>query len=69
MALILFGNCVWSDTGLNNQHHRPSTIDYEFAFHREMQEIFDSVRGLHTNYLLQGPLNDKVIFLPFDIEE
>ena len=47
----------------------PSTMDHEFAFHREMLEIFNSVRDLHTNYLLPAPFDDKVTFLPFDIEE
>ena len=30
----------------------PSTMEHEFAFHRGMLEIFNSVRYLHTNYLL-----------------
>jgi C-terminal processing protease CtpA/Prc len=41
----------------------------EFAFHREMLEIFNSVRDLHTNYLLPAPFGDKVAFLPFGVEE
>jgi len=47
----------------------PATMGSEFEFHREMIEIFTSVRDLHTNYLLPAPFADKVAFLPFDIEE
>jgi hypothetical protein len=46
-----------------------STMDNEFEFHREMIEIFNSVRDLHTNYLLPAPFTNKVAFLPFDVEE
>ncbi len=41
----------------------------EFQFHRDMIEVFTSVRDLHTNYMLPAPFADKVAFLPFDIEE
>ncbi len=47
----------------------PQTMGPEFAFHREMIEVFTSVRDLHTNYLLPAPFAGKVAFLPFDIEE
>lgn len=47
----------------------PSTMDNEFVFHHEMIEIFNSVRDLHTNYLLPAPFANKVAFLPFDVEE
>lgn len=46
-----------------------STMGSEYEFHREMLEVFNSVRDLHTNYLLPAPFNDKVAFLPFDVEE
>ena len=46
-----------------------STIPTEYDFHREMLEVFNSVRDLHTNYLLPSPFNNKVAFLPFDVEE
>jgi hypothetical protein len=46
-----------------------ATMDSEFQFHRDMIEVFTSVRDLHTNYLLPVPFNDKVAFLPFDVEE
>jgi hypothetical protein len=39
------------------------------GFHREMSEIFHSVRDLHTNYLLPAPFASKVAFLPFLVEE
>lgn len=45
------------------------TMDSEFQFHRDMIEVFTSVRDLHTNYLLPEPFADKVAFLPFDVEE
>jgi C-terminal processing protease CtpA/Prc len=41
----------------------------EYEFHREMLEIFNSVRDLHTNYLLPDPFANVAAFLPFDIEE
>lgn len=46
-----------------------ATMDNEFQFHREMIEVFTSVRDLHTNYLLPAPFADKVAFLPFDVEQ
>lgn len=46
-----------------------ASMDSEFQFHREMIEVFTSVRDLHTNYLLPAPFADKVAFLPFDVEE
>jgi Peptidase family S41 len=47
----------------------PDTMGSEFEFHRDMIEVFTSVRDLHTNYLLPDPFADKVAFLPFAIEE
>lgn len=44
-------------------------MDTEFAFHRELLEIFNSARDLHTNYLLPEPFSRVAAFLPFDIEE
>ena len=46
-----------------------ATMGSEFDFHRDMIEVFTSVRDLHTNYLLPVPFADKVAFLPFDVEE
>ena len=40
----------------------------EAEFHREMIDIFTSVRDLHTNYLLPNPFNKMVAFLPFMVE-
>lgn len=40
----------------------------EIEFHREMTDIFTSVRDLHTNYLLPAPFNRMAAFLPFMIE-
>ncbi|MEM9151005.1 MAG: S41 family peptidase [Cyanobacteria bacterium P01_F01_bin.3] len=45
------------------------TMGSEFQFHRDMIDVFTSVRDLHTNYLLPEPFADKITFLPFDIEE
>jgi hypothetical protein len=47
----------------------PATMGSEFVFHREMLAVFNSVRDLHTNYLLPAPFNKTVAFLPFAIEE
>lgn len=41
----------------------------EAEFHREMTEIFTSVRDLHTNYLLPAPFNRMTAFLPFMVED
>jgi hypothetical protein len=41
----------------------------EADFHRELTEIFTSVRDLHTNYLLPAPFNEMAAFLPFMVEE
>jgi Peptidase family S41 len=56
------------------------TMDPELAFHAEMSAIFNSVRDLHTNYMLPIPfvtkipedpprLVSKFAYLPFLIEE
>src|SRR5262249_50704812 len=41
----------------------------DVAFHREMQAIFNSVRDIHTQYLLPPPFADHVAYLPFLVEE
>jgi hypothetical protein len=41
----------------------------ETEFHREMTDIFTSVRDLHTNYLLPAPFNAMTAFLPFMVED
>lgn len=41
----------------------------EHAFHREMLDIFNSVRDLHTNYLLPEPFASQVAMLPFMLKE
>ncbi len=40
----------------------------EVAFHRELGDIFASVRDLHTNYLLPAPFRGRTAFLPFLVE-
>jgi C-terminal processing protease CtpA/Prc len=41
----------------------------EVEFHKEMTRIFNSVRDLHTNYLLPEPYALFTAFLPFLVEE
>ena len=41
----------------------------EAEFHRELTEVFMSVRDLHTNYLLPAPFNGMTAFLPFMVED
>ena len=45
------------------------TMESEYSFHREMLEIFTSVRDLHTNYLLPAPYSNHIAFMPFNVEE
>jgi cytosine/adenosine deaminase-related metal-dependent hydrolase len=40
----------------------------EVEFHRELADIFASVRDLHTNYLLPAPFRGRTAFLPFLVE-
>jgi hypothetical protein len=46
-----------------------ASLPSEAEFHRELTEIFTSVRDLHTNYLLPAPFNKMTAFLPFMIED
>lgn len=46
-----------------------ATMGSEFQFHRDMLNVFTSVRDLHTNYMLPAPFAGRVAFLPFDIKE
>jgi C-terminal processing protease CtpA/Prc len=41
----------------------------EADFHCEMMGIFNSLRDLHTNYLLPEPYRGSTAFLPFMVEE
>jgi C-terminal processing protease CtpA/Prc len=45
------------------------SLPSEVTFHREMTEIFTSLRDLHTNYLLPAPFSWMVAFLPFIVED
>jgi C-terminal processing protease CtpA/Prc len=47
---------------------RVRTIPSEIAFHKEMTEIFTSLRDLHTNYVLPSHFARMVAFLPFRVE-
>jgi C-terminal processing protease CtpA/Prc len=42
-------------------------MDLELDFHKEMIDIFTSVRDLHTNYLLPTPFAGYFAFLPFKV--
>jgi len=48
---------------------QPEGMGPELDFHREMTEIFTSVRDLHTNYLLPEPYRAYTAYLPFLLEE
>lgn len=48
---------------------RRGQMEDENSFHRQMLEIFNSLRDLHTNYLLPEPFASAVAFLPFMVEE
>ena len=43
-------------------------MEPELEFHKEMIDIFTSVRDLHTNYMLPTPFSSYFAFLPFQIE-
>ncbi|MBI1297738.1 peptidase S41 [bacterium] len=43
-------------------------ISSDLEFHRQITEIFMSVRDLHTNYILPTPFSQMVAFLPFLVE-
>jgi C-terminal processing protease CtpA/Prc len=55
------------------QYHLEQTPEQEhpdaLEFHAEMIDIFNSVRDLHTNYLLPLPFRTATAYLPFMIEE
>lgn len=55
---------------LQNLEQAPAAAQpLEAEFHRELTEIFTSVRDLHTNYLLPAPFNKMTAFLPFMVED
>jgi Peptidase family S41 len=45
------------------------TLEAEWRFHAEMLDIFDSLRDLHTRYVLPEPFASAGAFLPFRIKE
>ncbi|GAA1162703.1 hypothetical protein GCM10009630_71100 [Kribbella jejuensis] len=51
------------------ERQTPDTMQPEWMFHREMSSIVNSVRDLHTNYLLPAPFAGKIAYLPFMIEK
>ena len=50
------------------EESRPDTIDQELDFHKEMLDIFTSLRDLHTNYILPDPFSNRFAILPFLVE-
>jgi hypothetical protein len=44
------------------------TMDIELDFHKEMLDIFTSLRDLHTNYILPEPYSQRYAILPFLVE-
>jgi C-terminal processing protease CtpA/Prc len=48
--------------------HRSAALS-EPLFHAELLSIFNSLRDLHTNYILPEPLRGKIAYLPFRIED
>ncbi len=51
------------------EHATDAEAESALSFCSEMLNIFNSVRDLHTNFLLPSPFADKFAFLPFLIEE
>lgn len=49
-------------------HQKVKLLPSEMSFHKEMTEIFTSLRDLHTNYVLPLYFARMVAFLPFRIE-
>jgi C-terminal processing protease CtpA/Prc len=47
---------------------RLPNVPSEIAFHKEMTEIFTSLRDLHTNYVLPQHFARMAAFLPFRVE-
>jgi C-terminal processing protease CtpA/Prc len=47
---------------------RLADLPSEIAFHKEMTEIFTSLRDLHTRYVLPSHFAQMVAFLPFRVE-
>lgn len=44
------------------------TTYVELDFHKEMLDIFTSLRDLHTNYILPEPFSNRFAILPFLVE-
>jgi hypothetical protein len=47
----------------------PGELPPEIDFHRELVDIFSSVRDLHTTYRLPAPFSTVTAWLPFLVEE
>lgn len=47
----------------------PESITDDQTFHKNLLDIFSSLRDLHTKYILPRPFRNRFAFLPFLIEE
>ena len=47
----------------------PDGVTDDYKFHKELLDIFSSLRDLHTKYILPHPFRNRFAFLPFLIEE
>lgn len=54
---------------LQTQLGRPGPLGAEWLFHRELVDIFNSLRDLHTRYRLPRPFGAAVAMLPFLLKE
>jgi hypothetical protein len=54
---------------LQTQLGRPGPLAPEWRFHSELVDIFNSVRDLHTRYVLPQPFGAAVAMLPFLLKE
>jgi hypothetical protein len=54
---------------LQTQLGRPGPLGPEWRFHSELVDIFNSVRDLHTRYVLPQPFGAAVAMLPFLLKE
>ena len=48
---------------------RPGKPEPEVSFHAELVDIYNSLRDLHTRYILPRPFSAAVAFLPFLVKE
>jgi hypothetical protein len=54
---------------LQTQLDRPGPLGPEWVFHSELVDVFNSLRDLHTRYVLPEPFGAAVAVLPFLLKE